>query len=463
MTFVRREWLLLLCVLGCDPGSSPGDGGGGAGSGGQGGDAVGTIAISAGERTPIASRVLGLNYWMWSPTWGDSVAGTEADMARLQPGLLRIGGHNNDSNTPDVFDDAALDRAVAYATAVGAAPLLQVPLLSDGRGGVPTADSAAAMVSYANVTRGYGIQYFSIGNEPDLYPDQEPDLAGYGPTEYCAAVHAFVPAMRAVDPTIQIVGPDLSWKYRAGAQDWLTPILADCGDLFDIVAVHRYPLAPEQATLAAALGDAQAFRTDIDQLRAKLAASPRGDRPLAVTESNITYNGDPALPLLEASPGTVPAGLWAADALGVALESGLFAFDLWSISEGWTLGLIDPAGTPRPIYYALGLFAEHFGSEFVRVASAPKDVHAYASRTVADDRTLVIVINWTSSRQTLTVQVNELATPVKATFVLPALSVSALEMPDQGAASARVYSDAEYKANAPPSKLVPRPGLNGGS
>lgn len=42
--------------------------------------------------------------------------------------------------------------AVAYARAIGAEPLIQVPLLADIDGSPPTAASAAAMVTYANVT-----------------------------------------------------------------------------------------------------------------------------------------------------------------------------------------------------------------------------------------------------------------------------------------------------------------------
>ena len=36
------------------------------------------------------------------------------------------------------------------------------------------------------------------------------------PQDYCAAVTAYVAAMKAVDPTIKIVGPDLAYKYQAG-------------------------------------------------------------------------------------------------------------------------------------------------------------------------------------------------------------------------------------------------------
>ena len=52
---------------------------------------------------------------------------------------------------------------------------------------------------YANVDKGYGVQYWSIGNEPSLY-----EAAGEGWTaaEFAAEWRKFAEAMKAVDPTI---------------------------------------------------------------------------------------------------------------------------------------------------------------------------------------------------------------------------------------------------------------------
>ena len=135
------------------------------------------------------------------------------------------------------------------------------------------------MVTYANVTKGYGIKYFSIGNEPDLYPTSglrsdatQPAKPGYTPAGFCADATAFVAAMKSADPTIQIVGPDLSYQYQPFA-DWLTPILSTCGNLFDIVAVHRYPFSSDKATLPSAIADARGVP------RSGVVAAARSCRP----------------------------------------------------------------------------------------------------------------------------------------------------------------------------------------
>ncbi len=193
---------------------------GGAGNGGNGGN--GAIARRAGDghpshhpgrdrpAHPAHDHLVG-QLLDWTPSFGNDLPGTEALVAAITPTYLRVGGYNNDANTPDTFDDAQLDAMVAYARAIGAEPILQVPhLAADSTGAPATAANAAAMVTYANVTKSYGIKYFSIGNEPDLYDSAglpadstKPAIPNYTPDQYCASVTAYVAAMKAVDPDHQ--------------------------------------------------------------------------------------------------------------------------------------------------------------------------------------------------------------------------------------------------------------------
>jgi hypothetical protein len=253
---------------------------------------------------------------------------------------MRVGGYNNDANLPEPFGAAAFDAAVAYARAIGAQPLIQVPLLADVTGQPPTPASTAAMVTYANLTKGYGVKYFSVGNEPDLYPDAggltdaaQPAIPGFTPAAYCTLVRPIVTAMRAADPTIQIVGPDLSYKYQVGNGnfDWLTPILSSCGDLFDIVSIHRYPFEAKQAKLTAAAADAAAFKSVVRSVRGILASTGNAAKPLALTEMNVVYDATSCV--LDASPGTVGSALWMASSLGTAIDVGLWTTASWLSSR----------------------------------------------------------------------------------------------------------------------------------
>ena len=93
---------------------------------------------------------------------GDPVAAVQNQVTQLQLNLLRSGGQNNDIQTPDLFDNSEVDNFVAFAHAVGAGPLMQVPAISAPTTPLmpATVATAAAMVTYANVTKGYGIKYF---------------------------------------------------------------------------------------------------------------------------------------------------------------------------------------------------------------------------------------------------------------------------------------------------------------
>ncbi|MEP7050554.1 MAG: hypothetical protein ABJB12_09390 [Pseudomonadota bacterium] len=483
---------LSLAVTGCDAGhassraggaagaagQSSSNGGGGSGAAGSAGQAAAgmgqaaggttgateTVVVSAKTRTPVTTT-RSVNYWMWTPTWGDPVSGTDAQIAPLGFDLMRVGGYNNDANTPDPFNDAELDRAVAYARAIGAQPLLQVPLLADISGQPPTADTAAAMVTYANLTKKYGIKYFSIGNEPDMYARMgspsdasAPAIVGYTPEAYCTSARAYAAAMKKVDPTIQIVGPDLAYQYIASA-DWLTPVLKSCGELFDIVAIHRYPFAAKMATLAAAEADVAAFRNTVKYVRGLMQATGQGNKPLAFTEMNIDYDELPANPP-PAVAGTVPSALWAVDILGAAQELALRSTALWSIADDDTrkFGLIGvpPAHAPRPQYYAYQLFAAHSGPSLLTLTSAPKGVHAYPTRNAADNTTQLMLVNWQTSSRALEFQVTDLSpAPTSVVFTVPGLSIAAVDIPDHGTATAMSYGLAEQNAARGPVALMP--------
>jgi hypothetical protein len=262
--------------------------------------------------------------------------------------------------------------------------------------------------------------------------------------------------MKAVDPTIKILGPELSWKYQSGANDWLTTILQTCGASIDIVTVHRYPIDPAQTTVTAAAADAASLDGTIAHLRSIMQQAGVRDKPLAITEANITWDGDPAKSTMPASPGTMPAGLWAADTFGMGMQNGLWTMLYWSTREGWTLGLFPSSDmTPRPSFWALDLYANHFGPTLLSVTSTPDGVRAYASRNQADNATQLVIVNWNQSSAILTFQIDGLATaPAATTFALPAVSFAAVEIPDVGATSAVSYSEAQRQAGQAPQPLA---------
>ena len=142
-----------------------------------------TVTITREGGTPIAPQAFGNNYWDWLDWSNEGIngmTGTEGAVTALHLNVIRAGGDNNDtannvfySTSPIVFDNSRIDAFVQYCRTVGAEPILQVPIVSNNvDGGAASAQTAADIVTYVNVTQGYGVKYWEIGNEPDLYTSQ---------------------------------------------------------------------------------------------------------------------------------------------------------------------------------------------------------------------------------------------------------------------------------------------------
>lgn len=430
---------LALCLAACDSTSGGGDGGGTSG-GGDGGSTPGvgggganqslSVTISGTDPRPVSPHFFGQNYWSWVKAWGNPVASTADFVSDMNLGMLRAGGANNETGEPEPFSLEEIDTFVAFSETIGAEPLLQISVIDDHEGEPATAESAAAVVEYVNDTQGYGIEYFSIGNEPDLYTEQGLAPSDYTAEDACTTFAEYAEAMRAVDPDIKILGPELSWKYTSG-NDWLTPFLEGCGDSLDVVAVHRYPFAPDACTERAAYSDASSLRRAIQNLRGILEATGQGDKPLAITEANITWDGEPVKSIHPASPGTFPAGLWVADNLGVGLEEELYNLSFWSLSEGWTLGFFDGA-EPRPAAHVLRLFATRFGTEVLDVTGATSEVSIYAGRDAERATTTLFLVNKSESSYDVTVNLTDLPRSDAPTITARPVSLTVAELADDG-------------------------------
>ena len=399
----------------------------------------GTIAVSGSNPQP-RTTLYGQNYWCWS-NFGDAVAGTETLVGALQLNVLRAGGHNNDNNSSngvDPFDYSQIDTYIAYSRAVGAEPILQVPLLKNFDGVTrPQPSDAAAIVTYANITKNYGVKYWEIGNEPDIYSDQG-DYPGYTVSDYANDFNNFSQAMRQADPSIKILGPELAWKYFpnvTGTDDWLAAFLTLSKGNYDIVSVHRYPFDAQSSTIANAMADVKTFTSVVESVRTDMAgAGLPPNFPLAFTEANISWDGDPSHSTQTASPQTFFAGLWVADNLGAALQQGLWSINYWSLSEGWTTGFIDPVThRPKPNYYAFQMISNRMGTTLIQ-ATPPQGFSVYASRNAGNDTTILIVINKNATNNSETVVLSGLpVAPAVPAYRFPAYSLTCLSIPDNGA------------------------------
>jgi hypothetical protein len=390
-------------------------------------DATGThLVVVRADRGPHAAskpvqvdrRLYGMNIADWRPQDYVPVAapGFVTWLGALRPGVLRWpaghtsqeyvwtrgGGPQSGSWT---LTPEHLDAFIALSHEVGAEPLIGINVKRGNPG------AAADLVRYLDVDHHDDVHWFFIGNEPDFGDGLTPD-----PNTYADELITFTDAMRAVDPSIGIVGPELlTGAHVGGIQgnvDWMTPVLARAGDRIAAISWHSYPLDSGQvlsassATLSiphlfqeTAADWPEAGMSFVDQIMPALAATRDAHAPGAsiwITE----MAEDPGPAAGAGVSDTQAAALWVGDALGRYAEYGPGAVVRF-LFKGDRLGyaLLDGNDHPRATYGAYWLYARYFGDRFVESSSDALATVAVHAALRGDGALTVALVNKTTTAQ----------------------------------------------------------------
>lgn len=301
-----------------------------------------------------------------------------------------------------------IDQLIAFSKQVGAMPTISVRML----GGDPKV--AADLVSYTNIKKKYGVTYWSIGNEPNIYTQLKQADYDYNIDNLNKDWRAIAVAMKAADPTIKLMGPELSqWNdsYEttpkdSAQRDWMTEFLKANGDLLDVVTVHRYPMfSPTNGPVTAQQlrENTRKWTGEVAYLHKLIQETLGHDLPVAITE----LNSDPSnAQLQDASPDSFYNAIWYADSLGQLMNADVFMVNQWVLSQRTTgLGLFKGSEI-RPSYYVFPLY-KNFGSNQVYAASGVTDVDIFAAKRTDGTLTLM-VINLSDVEQRIPLQVKGL-------------------------------------------------------
>jgi hypothetical protein len=351
---------------------------------------------------PISPYVYGSNYGPWSGV----PAGKLQETLDSKVTALRFpGGNWGDQNDIQTYH---LDLFMNLCQQMSAMPTISVRLI-DG-----SPEAAAQLVRYANIEKGYKVRYWSIGNEPDLY-ESRPTVA-YDTVRFNREWRAIAVAMKAVDPTILLMGPELSGTYTShletnpkdtSKRDWMTEFLKANGDLADIVTYHRYPFPlsnlADNVTIDQLRQDPPEWTRTVRYLRALIQATTGHDIPIAVTETNSDSS-----PVVqgEASPDSFYNAIWWADVLGRTIDENVFMVNQFMLTHasgqagGW--GMIAISGV-RPTYFVYQMYS-HFGVERVYAASGAANVSVYAAKR-EDGSLTIMVVNLADTEQRIPLQV----------------------------------------------------------
>lgn len=328
--------------------------------------------------------------------------------------LMRYGGISVDKNYSAQLSPAQYLTMVDNLRSNQIEPLLQVPYFDGAYG--PTI--AAELVRYINITHQRGVRYWTIANEPNTeYCDvasgvcaDAADIANY--------FKQFAVAMKNIDPSISIVGPDLSW-YNATIMNALTTANGPhdiCGSFIgkdgsaryylDIIDFHAYPFAGDANQTRAAViawpqGSFQnnliALKTRVDACNIAHARFGAAALKMAVTEINIEYRNPSDLSLSQVSAQSFLAGQFWADVINVGMRHGLEFIAFWSVKEGNPqLGYISNGGTRLPTYYHYQMLAQNFRGDYVagthRVNGAVEpNVKTFSA--ISSDQIVVMLLN----------------------------------------------------------------------
>ncbi|HEX7150365.1 MAG TPA: fibronectin type III domain-containing protein [Thermoanaerobaculia bacterium] len=304
----------------------------------------------------------------------------------------------------------------------GIEPILQVPYYA----GTYNASQAADIVQCINGDHNLNVKYWTIGNEPNLGGGVYG--SGYTASQIATYFRAFATAMKAVDPTIKIIGPDAAWLDRTATDLLTTPNGthditgrdANGNTYLDIFAFHTYPFngqsspRPTRAQIIANLMAPGEFNDDLTYLKGRLAAadtahSRSGDETLkmAVTEANINYNNDDAAdgPAGVGGKSFIGGQFWC-EMMGIALHQGVDFMTFWSVTEGDGLSYLSSDGTQkRPSYYHFEMMAENFRGSMVTTTDNRGNIKVFAAKDV--NQVAVILLNQESSgTQTYKVRLN---------------------------------------------------------
>ena len=335
----------------------------------------------------ISPYLVGTNLWYTNPS-------TTVWNLTKQGGFqtIRIGGAEYDKNMPA---NATILNWVKQIQAIGAEPIVQVSQYK-------SATAAADLVKYLNVTnKGVikPVKFWNIGNEPWL---QNHGLAsgvdvGGMVEKYFKPISA---AMKEVDPTIKIYGPDFCYYVEFAINDLFGGKNNIAGKVpgkeyyyCDGISWHSYP---QQDNIDLAYQGLESFKTAIIKCKQKVdatntALNRTGDDALSWGIGEFNAKGGPVVH-------TWGNGQMFGGIMGLCMKYDAKYATTWSMFEnggnrqGTDFSMIDGARMiPRASYRHMEFAAKYFKGEYADGVSSSNDFVVYGAKN--EEQTSVMIMH----------------------------------------------------------------------
>jgi alpha-N-arabinofuranosidase len=287
--------------------------------------------------------------------------------------------------------DFGIPEFMTFCQQINAEPLMQINVLTG------TVEEAASFVSYCNSSnhsdrardgspQPYRVRYWEIGNEQYIHNESSDQIGGiptgsYLPVnEYVQRFQQISSAMRKIDPSVLIgaIGGKNFGRYRlVHDEDWDRTLLEKAGSMIDFLAVHNSyaPLALDdrQSSLEdvyqAMLAFPKLVEENIEAIAGEIdhyAPSRSKHIKIAVTEWGPLFSFLPTSRWVDHVK-TLGSALYVASLFQVFLKSDRVDItNFFKLTGDSFVGCIAGNGEPKPIYYGLQMYYQHFGSKLIQ-------------------------------------------------------------------------------------------------
>jgi len=297
---------------------------------------------------------------------------------------------NSVSNSSTEMDT---DEYILLCRAVGAEPFITVNFNEPP-------ELAAAWVRYCNITKGYGVKLWEVG-------DEQWGTWARGhvpPEEYAKKYVRFVSAMRSVDPSIKVA---TNVPLGPHPEEWASRVLKAAPDHIDMLTFTYFPQQWGKENDDTLLASVAKYRRLFEKLRKEVEEAVGPAKAASLMYINVGYNS------VNHSPGPqtlqMVNALWTADMLGAMAELGTDIACFWALHNfypprGGDFGYLSSEGsnTPRSSYFAFPLLRAHLWGHVCSATTGSDAISAYASRS---GKKLSLVLINKSKRTSLTARI----------------------------------------------------------
>jgi hypothetical protein len=290
---------------------------------------------------------------------------------------------------------------VTWCRSVGCQAILQVP------GEIDSPSTAAWEVAYTEHRLGFSPAYWEIGNEPGLWTHFGQPWSAWKssrtstatPQTYAELVHQYIAAMRAVDPSIRIIGLPGVGLGAYFDPAWISSTVAVNGPNLSAVAIHVYPAqsGPSHPTLSAFFASLSgrssiSVRMVADDQAIAAACPTCGPIAVFVTELGSGSQGGGSWGSYMSGYPEVP---FVAAELSQAVASNVTSTELYCLEGTYSGSLFGPTGRAHPLDLLYADLLSHLGPVGIAtgVSGPVSGVYAIGSEPANGSSASVMVVN----------------------------------------------------------------------